>query len=425
MITDQAKIDVLEKVLHSDEFSNSDRSKQLLTFLVQAALKGDSPKEVTIAAEVFGKSDHFDPGVDAYVRSSVHKLRKKLDSYYEQAGRNEELRITIPKGKYHVVFTPSYPKPDAQPSAAVGARQSWRRHFPSLLLLVIVLIQTILLYRVYQTPYSHMCRHVVWKDMANSDRPKCLIIGDVFRFCEMDQETRQWRVQTDPTILNRNDFDLYKQTFPQRLNNADDFNQSGALSYSTVPCLSALIPFFHTIQKTPALKMASKVRWEDLSYYDIVYTGGITDLFILNNLLELTHIRALPIRALQLINDDGKVMATYGSIAPTQAEESYHVAYAAVIKLPGPNYNSILLIIGDADNSRHASVVRLMDSDFLDRLTRHFKGTIGYMPTYFELLLKVGGFSQIGYNVDILFTGELKNSQQTWSPALRDSFITR
>jgi hypothetical protein len=425
MITDQAKRDVLEKILHSREFSNSDRSKQLLTFLVHAALKGNSPKEVTIAAEVFGKSDHFDPGIDAYVRSSVYKLRKKLDAYYEQEGRDEELRITIPKGKYHLDFDIRYPKPEAQPSAAGVATKPWRRYLPTLLLLIIILLQAIWLYRAYQTPFDHIHRQAVWKEIASSDRPKCLVIGDVFRFCEMDQETRQWRVQTDPTILSQNDYNLYKQTFPQRQNNTIDFKQGGALAPSTVPCLSMLLPFFHAMKKTPGLKMASKLHWEDLNYYDIVYTGGITDLFILNNLLELTHIRAVPIMALQLRNDDGKVIASYGTISPTEQKDSYHVSFAAVIKLPGPNHNTVLMIIGNADNSRHAGVAHLLDSAFLDRVSRHFNDTLGYMPSYFELLLKVNGFAQIGYSVDILFAGELKNPQQNWSTVLPDSLTMR
>ena len=104
MIDNETKSKILTKLIGSREFADSRVLKDLLVYLVEASQRDEIPKEITIATECFKREADFDPSNDAYVRSNVYKLRRKLEDYYEEEGKKDKIRIHIPKGHYHVEF---------------------------------------------------------------------------------------------------------------------------------------------------------------------------------------------------------------------------------------------------------------------------------------------------------------------------------
>jgi len=96
----------LERVLSSQVFSGSERLSQFLRFVVEQSINGqaDPLKEWLLAVRVFGRSESFDPRVDAIVRVEAGRLRTKLAQYYETEGRNDPLLIQVRKGGYTPVF---------------------------------------------------------------------------------------------------------------------------------------------------------------------------------------------------------------------------------------------------------------------------------------------------------------------------------
>jgi hypothetical protein len=60
----------LERILASPPFAKSERGKQFLRYIVERTLEGHAGeiKEYSIALEVFGRPDTYDPHVDATVR---------------------------------------------------------------------------------------------------------------------------------------------------------------------------------------------------------------------------------------------------------------------------------------------------------------------------------------------------------------------
>ena len=53
-----------------------------------------------MALAVFGRDEKFDPGADPVVRLEAGRLRRTLATYYVDAGKDDDVRITIPKGAY-------------------------------------------------------------------------------------------------------------------------------------------------------------------------------------------------------------------------------------------------------------------------------------------------------------------------------------
>src|SRR5260370_4933452 len=57
-------------------------------------------KEYTIAVHALGRPENFDSGSDPIVRVSMRSLRKRLEQYYANEGKDHTLQITFPVGHY-------------------------------------------------------------------------------------------------------------------------------------------------------------------------------------------------------------------------------------------------------------------------------------------------------------------------------------
>src|SRR5579872_6124387 len=98
--------DALARILNSQEFRSSNRSKEFLKYVVEntVAGHGDMLKERTIGIDVYGRPTSYDPSDDATVRVKAGEVRKRLDRYYASEGRGQRLRIELPAGTYTPVF---------------------------------------------------------------------------------------------------------------------------------------------------------------------------------------------------------------------------------------------------------------------------------------------------------------------------------
>ena len=101
--SDQAAIrQQMDRILHSGPFHQSHRRQRFLEYLVNETLAGRSErlKGYSIALEVFGRPETFDPIVHPLVRIEAARLREKLREYYEAEGQSDAIHIDLPKGTY-------------------------------------------------------------------------------------------------------------------------------------------------------------------------------------------------------------------------------------------------------------------------------------------------------------------------------------
>ena len=108
----------LDRILHSDTFARSERSRELLNYVIERDLQGEADrlKGFAIALDVFDREDSFDPSTDAVVRVQAGRLRDLLDSYYSGEGACDEIRISIPRGSYVPAYERMKPAPEASPT---------------------------------------------------------------------------------------------------------------------------------------------------------------------------------------------------------------------------------------------------------------------------------------------------------------------
>jgi TolB-like protein len=133
--TDQAGIDPgavrvqVARILASSDFKAAERNRRFLSYIVEETLagRGDRIKAYNVAMAVFGRDDSFDPQSDPIVRIEASRLRRSLEHYYLLAGKDDPVRIEIPKGGYvpsfdrlsdEKILLPCEPRPAAAPLPA-------------------------------------------------------------------------------------------------------------------------------------------------------------------------------------------------------------------------------------------------------------------------------------------------------------------
>jgi len=96
----------MQRILNSPEFKATDAQRAFLQYVVEKTLarQADEIKGYTVATEVFGRRGDFDQATDPIVSIQANKLRRALDFYYLAAGRQDPIRIDIPKGTYVPLF---------------------------------------------------------------------------------------------------------------------------------------------------------------------------------------------------------------------------------------------------------------------------------------------------------------------------------
>jgi adenylate cyclase len=96
----------LQRILDSPEFQATSRQRDFLQFVVAETIAGREQeiKGYTVATQVFGRKGDFDQASDPIVSIQANQLRRALERYYLVAGKQDPIRIDIPKGTYVPIF---------------------------------------------------------------------------------------------------------------------------------------------------------------------------------------------------------------------------------------------------------------------------------------------------------------------------------
>jgi hypothetical protein len=134
----QAVREQLVRVLASSHFSHSKRYPAFLHYIVEQSLCGKSEdiKERSIGIEVFHRDADYETNTDPIVRVTAGAIRRRLQQYYYEPGREAELQIELPSGSYIPVFhvpenvaVPADAAPYEAPAVTSSAAMSRAKRF--------------------------------------------------------------------------------------------------------------------------------------------------------------------------------------------------------------------------------------------------------------------------------------------------------
>lgn len=368
----------------------SDGLNRLFDYLAACAQAGARPKEFEVAAAVFGRGSGFDGSQDASVRVAVHRLRRKLDDFYAGPGRDEAMRLSIPKGEYRMIAEPRAIGP-APP--AITRSGSWRR--PALIAIALLAALNLAAWAAFWV--SHGAPNSVvsargsapWAQLLKSKTPTVLVVGDYYIFGEIDEAAGVNRLIRQYSINSREDLDAWLMDNPKAMGRYRDLDLY-YLPVGAAFALRSIVPVLAGGSGDVRVVMASDLTPEMLKRNNIVYLGYLSGLGVLRAPVFAGSRFSVGDTYDDLI--DGVSHRRYLSQegGPNQGDASRR-DYGYVAAFRGPAGNHIVVIAGARDTGLQQAAEAMASPAALKALAR----SAGAKDN-FEALYEVEGIGRAG-----------------------------
>jgi hypothetical protein len=111
-----------QRIAASGSLGRSRLMADFLLYVVDRHIldRSDEITEQQIGVLVFGRPEGYDSNEDNIVRSYARNLRKRMEEYFSGEGRNEVLRIEIPRGGYIPLFSVQAAGKAEAPDRSIG-----------------------------------------------------------------------------------------------------------------------------------------------------------------------------------------------------------------------------------------------------------------------------------------------------------------
>jgi hypothetical protein len=381
---------------------------RLFDYLAETSAAGLRPKEIEVAAAVFGRDSGFDGAQDASVRVAAHRLRKKLEDYYAGPGRSDPARLTFPRGEYRFVAAPAEPAADARAAGGPGRR-------PWLIALVAILALNALAWAgwwaAHRDAYAPVRRAAPWAQLIAQRRPLLVVMGDYYIFGDLDQATGAGRLVREYGVNSAQDLDAWLMDHPEMVGRYRDLD----LFYLPVGAAAALRDVTPVLAPKAAAHdevrviTASELTPEMLKRNDVLYVGYLSALRLLRD----------PVFA----GSRFRVGETYDELIDTRTGRHYEsqeggpadgqssqrdLGYFAAF--PGPNGNRVMILAGARDMGLMQTAEAVTNPQMLKGLaeaTAHADA--------FEALYEVEGMGRANLRGRLVLGSPL-NAAGIWSP---------
>lgn len=353
--------DVLRAEVHRIQLSGmlgEARLRRMFDYLAEKSLAGQSPKEIAIAMDVFGKSPNFDVSQDALVRVYIHKLRKALDEHYASSGRGGGSELHVPRGEYRLRISAKTGDKD-RAEVPVPATVHKFRHFRLLgaaaLLAAAVAVGALIAWAY--APRSDLERvraNPIWSSLLKDDRPIMIVVGDYYLIGETDDSMGVNRLIREYSVNSKNDLDHYVQEHPEL---ADRYMDVGLryLPISTAFALRDVMVVLAPENRRISVTKMSDIEPSSLKSADIVYIGYLSGMGMLQDLIFAGSRFSVGDSYDEVFDKRTRVsyVSEIGSDImdppqPTGKEKTYH-DYGVFEKVRGPGGNTIVVISGTRD----------------------------------------------------------------------------
>lgn len=393
-VDDQAPLlAAADRIRASSALGRSQTLRRLFDYLIACSVRGDIPKELEIAAEVFGKYGS-DMSVDASTRVYVHRLRKKLDDYYAGPGLEDGERLQLPKGEYRFEIAPVVPvaapppveeQPVVKTPSSAPARGRWLMAGIGVVAGIALSVAALHL-PTTPSPLDQVRASPVWTALLDSPQPLTIVSGDYFIIGERDRPNEEpARLVRDFSINSREELDEMLMFSPALRERYVDLNLF-YLPVSAAHALKTIMPIVDA--KAAAGNVAqlpsSKLTPAHLKNSDLVYVGFLSGLGLLRQAVFTNSRFGIGGSFDEII--DTKTGTAYVATAPRDTSSVVR-NYAYIAMLPGPQGNRILIIAGTRDPALLQAADLVNSPEALEALSKA-------SPTgYFEALYAVDGVS--------------------------------
>lgn len=410
---DEALLLQIDRILRSDEFRSSEVLRRLLSYLADKAISGeaDQLKEYVIAIDGLGKPASYDPQHNSAVRIQIGRLRQKLAEYYRTEGKDDEILVYLPKGRFRLVCEQrrsELPQQLSEPITPLG--KTWEREavpestsrqlrpawlagvFAILFLLAICTYGAVRFWNARNpSQLGGMTPELskLWGPFIDSKRPLIISIEDPL-FAEVrsnpgvyfrDRSMNQWKdIVSSPAI----------KTLTSALKQTDIQPSRYYTAFGEVEASFMLGKLLSSHEQSLQLVRTSQLSWQRLADNNVVFVG-VQNLFF-------DQLGGMPIEP-QLVPSLEGIRDTHPAPgAPTLYADQYSTApseqgmmYALVTHLAGPlGHNDIESFTSVRSGGYVAAVQWFTDPGSAQTIVSKLESANGgKMPRYYQVLLKV------------------------------------
>jgi len=266
-----------QKIVASKSFGKSLLLSKFLLYVCHRALSGrtDEISEQQIGVQVFGRKPQYNSAEDNIVRNYARQLRQRLDAYFEDEGRLEELRLSIPRGTYVPTFTrretaTAGPLLQEMPPVPI-ARDSWRlRGYALCGLLLAAVVGALLWMAIPRVIHAESDpSHALWSQLFNS-RQTFLVPADdgIVMFQNLTGHSVHLAEYVSRSYLS--------VTTPYHIDqqNMEDLD---AQRYTSVADLDAVLKFTRLSEEKPEhvmVRYARELHMDDLKDANAILLGS-------------------------------------------------------------------------------------------------------------------------------------------------------
>ena len=392
----------LSKILQSSEFQNSTKYKKLLEYLVKSTLEGKVPKEITIAMELFDVEMKDDTLGDTNIRVYIHNVRKKLDTYYINEGKNDKIQFRIPKGRYKVEFA------KRKDSGRIFDRKSILL-FGSILLILV--LTDIFILRFYLNPgqkeVTGRSSSWIWKEFSDKDIPLAVVVGDYYLIKDATFSDRS-RFVRDVRINSESDFDRFLLDYPGYAKIYSRTRHTFMGKYAAL-CVNKIGRIMHPAGQDMQIILASEFQWQNLKEFNLVYIGSFKSTGILGQLINKANFQFnLYPNNLQFTDLETDSVYQYFPVG-SDIYNSYETDYCVVTKLPGSGQQDVLMFLSVRDIGLIETVEHVTDAETLNSFEQIIRADYPDAE-YFEACFKIQGMDRNSMSIDLLHINHLPAS---------------
>jgi hypothetical protein len=408
-----------ERIRASGALGRSKLTQRLFDFLLDCSQRNVVPREIDIAVDVFGRTEEVDISQDASVRVYVHRLRRKLDEFYADHGRDELARLTIPKGEYRIEARPLDPDAAELPGKP-ESRRSWTRLGWAIaagfacLIVANVLVWRLLWPQEPKDAFAPVRDTTIWSEILSDNRPIIVAVGDYYIFGETDQTMNVHRLVREFSINSREDLYEFLMNNPKQMDNYVDIGLR-YLPISVAYALDDVLPVLNgpgEARSRIRIILASQVTPEMMKTDDVIYIGYLSGLGMLEDAVFAGSRYSIGDSYDEIIDDKTKKkyfsQVNYFQEAQDQGKSTSR-DYGLASTFLGPTGNRFIIIAGTRDVAVRQVADEITSHLVLTDLAKRTDNAKAY-----EALYVVEAMKQMNMEARLLQVSPL-DSDKIWS----------
>ncbi len=413
-------LDHAARIRASGVLGKSGHIRRLFDFLVDCAQQGRVPKEIEVAIDGFGRDAGFDASQDALVRVYVHKLRRRLETYYARPEAAGGPRLQIPRGEYRLEWVsadaPLEPVLPAVPVSRYSRREAWGLALIGVLVFAVGLLGLDRLRgRDADPALTEVRRSAVWAPLlADDSLPIVVVLGDYYIFGEREPGADvPSRLVREYDINSREDLERRIQQQPSLSHRMEDLGL-GYLPTSSAQALRDVLSVLAPAGKRLHITLASEFSPATFKSSHVVYIGYLSGMGMLQDVIFGGSRFGVGTSFDELVDSTNGKSYVSEAGGPLEGSARYR-DYAYLSTFAGPQGTRHVVIAGTRDTALRQAAEMVSDPRRIAEISARTQSVKDI-----EALYEVYGVSRANIEARLLVAAPL-DSASIWSDPLPDA----